>query len=242
MMKFTHISFYKFVEIASPKEAQTWLVELARALQLKGTLLLATEGINGMLAGSSENINTFIHEFEKNELFKNIFYKFSESQTQPFKRLLVKVKKEILTFNEPRLKPHVKTGKYVKPQELRQWLAKGEDIVLLDTRNQFEVQHGTFKGAIDPGIKSFTQFKKVVDEKLSDFKNKKIVTFCTGGIRCEKATAYMMEKGFNNVYQIHGGILNYLKETDGAFWQGQCFVFDERILIDKNLHEIQTKN
>lgn len=235
----THVSFYKFVDVENPQDLKTQLKDLGLKLNLKGTILLASEGINGMLAGKRADIDTFISELQKDARFtEGIMYKFNETLEAPFKRMLVKVKKEILTFKEPDVKPHLKTGKYVQPLELRDWLRAGQDVVLLDTRNDYEVECGTFKGAIDPKIKYFTHFKKYVDDNAEQFKNKKVVTFCTGGIRCEKATAYMLNKGIDNVYQIEGGILKYLQDTGGEFWQGDCFVFDHRRAVDSELHEV----
>ncbi len=237
MKSFTHVSFYKFVEIDDPAKLQSQLKVRLQELELKGTVLIATEGINVMLAGTEASIATLIAEFKMDSRFKDALLKLNKSETQPFKKLLVKVKSEILTFKEDSIKPHLKTGHYVKPQDLREWLNAGDDIVLVDSRNHFEVELGTFQDAIDPEIKSFMEFKNASLEKLTSYKDKKIITFCTGGIRCEKASAYLMEHGFKNVWQLEGGILQYLKETDGAFWQGECFVFDERISVNKNLEE-----
>ncbi|MBK9295223.1 MAG: sulfurtransferase [Oligoflexia bacterium] len=236
---FTHISFYKFVEINNTEELKASLKDMCIKFNLKGTILLASEGINGMLAGEKTNIDLFISELQKDQRFESgILYKFNTTENAPFKRMLVKIKKEILTFKEPQIKPHIKTGKYVKPTQLRDWLRKGENLVLLDTRNDYEVECGTFKDAINPNIKYFTHFKDYINAHAGELKDKKVVAFCTGGIRCEKATAYMMEKGIDDVYQIEGGILKYLEETGGEFWQGDCFVFDHRRAIDCELHEV----
>lgn len=239
MKQFTHISFYKFVPIEDTQALQKQILELAQKHDLKGTVLLAPEGLNSMLAGSRQGIDAFIADLQKDPRFENILFKFNEADTQPFNKLLVKVKKEILTFKAD-VDPNQMTGKYLKPVQLKEWLKNGEEIVLLDTRNDFEVQEGTFKGAINPKIGKFTEFKDAVSQ-LSHLKNKRIVTFCTGGIRCEKATAYMIQQGFQDVYQIEGGILQYLKDTGGDFWEGNCFVFDYRWSVDKDLHEVPTK-
>ncbi len=242
MDKYTHISFYKFVAIEEPELLKAQMQGMAENLDLMGTMIIAGEGINGMLAGHDTDIQDFIIEFQKDPRFSNISFKVARSQTQPFKKLLIKIKEEILTFNEKSVKPHVRTGNYLKPLELKKWLESKKEVVLLDTRNNFEVEQGTFKGALNPGISKFTEFKKAVGEKLMPLKEKTIVTFCTGGIRCEKATAYMLEKGFKDVWQVEGGILKYLEDTDGSFWEGQCFVFDNRISVDKELNEISSKN
>lgn len=234
--KFKHVSFYKFVNIDSPESLQSWFKSSLLKWNLKGTVLIAPEGINAMIAGAPLNLDSFLQEFQIDERFKNILFKFNESQTAPFKRTLIKIKKEVLTFKEPTVSPAHKTGNYVKPQELRNWIEKKEDFIFLDTRNDFEVQYGTFENAINPKIKSFTELKNFLSsESAEKIKKKKIVTFCTGGIRCEKATAYMMEKGFENVWQIEGGILQYFSDTDAMGWQGECFVFDERIAVNKKL-------
>jgi UPF0176 protein len=240
-----NIAFYKFVKIDEPAVLRDELVSSCRSLELKGTILIAPEGINGMLAGPAENISKFEKIFmnqkssteaiNKGGRFDGVIFKRSDSEKIPFKRLLVKVKKEILTLRMQNVDPAKITGAYVKPQELEEWLNRGEDIVLVDTRNQFEVQYGTFKNAVDPKIKSFGQFPDFARNKLGKDKNKKIVTFCTGGIRCEKATAVMLDLGFKNVYQLEGGILEYFAKTQAKHWRGTCFVFDERIALDTNL-------
>jgi UPF0176 protein len=231
----TNIAFYRFVEIHDPSSLRETLLSLCKELGLRGTILLATEGVNAMLAGEDTSIITFLTYLEADERFKSMLIKRSYSPTQPFKRLLVKVKNEILALREPRVNPTKLTGKYIKPQELREWFEKGEDFILLDTRNDFEVQRGTFKDAINPKTSSFGQFPKFVQNNLENLKNKKVVTFCTGGIRCEKATNLMLQAGLENVYQLEGGILEYFSQTDGKYFEGSCFVFDERVALNHAL-------
>ncbi|MDZ4677464.1 MAG: rhodanese-like domain-containing protein [Oligoflexia bacterium] len=237
----TNIAFYRFVKIADPEALHVRLSSLCAELGLKGTILLASEGINGMLAGEDNNISAILTHFELDPRFKDMLIKRSYSDAQPFKKIVIKVKEEVISLGIPEVNPIEQTGKYIKPQELRECLEKGEDVILLDTRNAFEVEMGTFKNAINPQTTSFGKFPDFVKDKLGSIKDKKIVTFCTGGIRCEKATSLMLKAGFNEVYQLEGGILEYFAQTDGKYFDGSCFVFDERISLDHKLQPAKKK-
>lgn len=235
----TIISFYKFVPLENLELLKTYLKTLCVNLGLKGTILIAKEGINGGLSGSPEAIQTFKATMEADSRFTNFPYKDSLFEHVSFKRMLVKIKKEIITMGKPNINPTQDTGAYVKPLELKKWLDEGREVVMVDTRNDYEVNAGTFKTALDPKIKVFSEFPDWVETHLADAKDKLVVTYCTGGIRCEKATAYMKQVGFTNVYQIDGGILRYFEETNAAggedHWVGDCVVFDKRKALTKAL-------
>lgn len=241
---YTNIAFYKFVHIQNPTEFRAELAELCSKLNLKGTVILAQEGINACLVGIEENIQQFITYMQSDDRFFDIELKKSQSERIPFRRMLVKLKKEIIPMGLDVVQPEKATGQYVTPLELKQWFDDHEDIVVLDTRNDYEVEIGTFRQAINPNLKIFREFPKWIETQLethTDWKTKKIVTFCTGGIRCEKATAFMQNIGFENVYQLQGGILKYLEEThqetphEDNYFDGECFVFDSRVAVDKSL-------
>jgi len=209
--------------------------DLAKSLKLKGTVLIAEEGINGMLSGSEEHVCSFEKKLLSDPNFKDISFKVSHSPSIPFKKLLVKVKAEILTLGLKDIQPHLERADYISPRELCETLNKNEAVTLIDVRNNFEVEHGTFTGALNPKTKSFSEFSKFV-ENLDLKKTEKIVTFCTGGIRCEKGALLLQKAGYTNVFQLHGGILEYFSQIKGgAHFRGDCFVFDERELVDVSL-------
>lgn len=257
-MNFLNIAAYKFVEIPVQFHS-AWRVALKEYcdnLNLKGTILLAPEGINLFIAGEREQISSFLNFLIHNPLFENRFsdlnIKESLSEKQPFNRMLVRLKKEIITMRHPaitlsKLSSQATRAPSVDPIKLKNWLDKGCDdegrkIVLLDTRNSYEVDLGSFENALSLGLEFFGDFpaaiKNAPEAIKEDLKNKTIVTFCTGGIRCEKANLYMTnELGLPNVYQLDGGILNYFEKCGGTHWKGECFVFDHRTSVDCNLHE-----
>ena len=235
-----NISAYKFVPLPDATVLREHL--LARALErpLKGTILLAEEGINLFLAGPADDVRGFITQLQQDARFADISPKESWSETQPFKKMLVKVKGEIIRMNYPTIRPTEERAPAVTPATVKRWLDQGHDdegrpVVTLDTRNDFEVDAGTFAGAIDWRITKFTEFPKAVLDPKADRVGKTVVSFCTGGIRCEKAAILMREFGVDHVYQLEGGILKYFEETDGSHYQGNCFVFDERRAIDAHL-------
>ncbi|HNB20895.1 MAG TPA: sulfurtransferase [Candidatus Melainabacteria bacterium] len=247
-MQIVNIAAYKFVGIPDPS---AWLPELKErcvSLQLKGTILLATEGINLFLAGSRDSIDRFMHYLQSDDLFGGRFteldVKESYSVNQPFRKMVVRVAAEIITMRHPMIRPESSRAPHVDARTLKQWLDQGRDdegreLVLLDTRNDFEVEMGTFENALDLHIEKFSDFPQAVssamDKKENSLSDKTIVSFCTGGIRCEKAALYLQEKGHPKVLQLDGGILRYFEEVGGAHWQGECFVFDERVSLDPAL-------
>lgn len=238
-MNFVNVSVYKFIDLDSSTLVylRQKLLDESKRLNLKGTILLAPEGVNCFVAGLSDDIATFKNCLIESLGTSDLPFKDSTSDHQPFTRMLVKIKKEIITMGEPHIKPASFTGKRVSPRELKEWLDEGRELVILDTRNDYEVKLGTFDKAIAMDLKTFRQFPRKVAELDAEMKNKTVVTFCTGGIRCEKASAYMVQNGFQDVYQLDGGILKYFEETGGAHYRGDCFVFDHRVALDATLRE-----
>lgn len=239
-MNILNIAAYKFVALTDLPALRAQLRERASAQNLKGTILLAPEGINLFLAGVPQMLENFLRELLKDTRFADLPIKRSLSSAQPFNRMLVKIKREIITMNEPQIRPGEHAAPRVAAHELKRWLDEGRDLVLLDTRNHFEFEVGSFKDAQEFGIDCFSQFPQAVRDKLSQWRDKTIVTFCTGGIRCEKAAPYMREAGFTNVYQLDGGILKYFEECGDAHFAGECFVFDKRVALDGQLQETPT--
>ncbi|WP_110240036.1 sulfurtransferase [Nocardioides gilvus] len=228
-----NVSAYLFTPIEDRDELRLTLVDRARAAELKGTILLAPEGINLFLAGRPEALRGFLADLRTDARFAALEPKESWSPRQPFGKMLVKLKNEIIRMDHPTIRPVEGRAPAVSPSTLRRWLDQGHDddgraVVMLDTRNAFEVGYGTFTGAIDWKIERFTQFPQAVVDHLDDLADKTVVSFCTGGIRCEKAAIYMREIGLGNVLQLEGGILNYFEEVGGDHFDGECFVFDER--------------
>ena len=235
-----NISSYKFVNLPDATALRETLLARAQALQLKGTILLAEEGINLFLAGPAEDVRAFVSQMQQDSRFADIAPKESWSDTQPFKKMLVKVKGEIIRMNHPTIKPADGRAPSVAPATVKRWLDQGHDdtgrpVVTLDTRNDFEVDAGTFNGAIDWRITKFTEFPQALLDHKAELQDKTVVSFCTGGIRCEKAAILMREVGLEHVYQIEGGILKYFEETDGSHYTGSCFVFDERRAVAADL-------
>lgn len=235
MKPIVNISTYKFVALQDLEKYKEHFLMLCKHAGLLGTILLSEEGINIMLAGTREQIDIFDAYLRKDPCFEDIVFKESFSDEVPFKRMRVRIKSEIITLGIPDVDRVRETGRHIKPKEFKQWLDEGRDIVLLDTRNDYEVEFGTFKNAIDPKIDNFQEFPDVVDNLDTALKEKTVVMFCTGGVRCEKASILMEQKGFKDVYQIDGGILKYFEECGGEHWEGDCFVFDERIALNKKL-------
>ena len=244
MNSILNISTYKFVPLPDAEVLRELLLQRALALQLKGTILLAEEGINLFLAGPEWYVRGFIAQLHTDARFADIAPKESWSDTQPFKKMLVKVKSEIIRMNHPTIRPAEGRAPAVTPATVHRWLAQGHDdegrpVVTLDTRNAFEVDHGTFEGAIDWRINKFTEFPDALRAHKAELQDKTVVSFCTGGIRCEKAAILMREEGLPHVYQLEGGILKYFEETDGAHYQGSCFVFDEREALAPDLSPLR---
>lgn len=238
-----NLSGYLFVSL--PEEQLPRMREdmktKALACSLKGTILLSPEGINAFLAGTRLNVDTYMTYLQGIPAFAALRFKESFSDYQPFNRLLVRLKKEIIPMNKASVVPEQKTAPYVSAATLKQWYAEKKDMVVLDTRNDFEVALGTFENAMDLNLGHFREFDEAIDFLPQDMKEKTVVTFCTGGIRCEKAAELMAQKGFKNVYQLDGGILKYFEECGGDFYKGDCFVFDQRVALNSALQETQTK-
>jgi UPF0176 protein len=234
-------AFYQFAALPDFRELREPLRTLAAGLGLKGSVLLAHEGINGTVAGSAPDIDAFVSELQQGDLFggrlDNLELKFSGAAEMPFQRLKIRLKKEIVTLGST-VDPSRQVGTYVEPSEWNELIAS-PDTLVIDTRNAFEVAMGTFEGAVDPGIRSFGQFKEFAAQQLDPAKHRKIAMFCTGGIRCEKASAYLLAHGFDEVYHLRGGILRYLEGVPEAEsrWRGECFVFDERVALGHGLRE-----
>lgn len=239
MTTYHNLAFYKFVKIEDvPATAATYKA-LVDSLDIKGTLIFASEGLNGYVAASPESAEKFIAFCRNDSRFADVEFKVSISDFQPYSRMLVKQKKEIVTMGRSEIAPAHFTGKHVDGEQLKQWLDNGEEVILLDTRNDYETKLGTFKNAVVPDIKTFRTFPGWVEDNFMQHKNKRVVTFCTGGIRCEKATAYMRQVGFDDVYQIQGGILKYFEQTQKMVgdnhYEGDCFVFDHRVAVNTGL-------
>jgi len=237
MPRIVNISAYEFAELTDLKPLREDLIARCRELGLKGTILLANEGINLFLAGSAEAIEAILERIHQVPGLQSLAAKYSESDEQPFSRMLVKLKKEIIAFGVGDLNVNAHAHQKLAPAELKKWLDEGREVVLLDTRNQYEVQLGTFKGAKHLEIGHFRQFPLAVKTLPEDWKDKPVVTFCTGGIRCEKAGPFMEKLGFRQIFQIEGGILKYFEEVGGDHYEGECFVFDHRVGLDPCLCE-----
>ena len=235
-----NISAYKFVPLPDADALRDSLLARATALQLKGTILLAEEGINLFLAGPAPAVQDFVAQLQQDPRFADLAPKESWSATQPFKKMLVKVKREIIRMDHPTIRPADGRAPAVTAATLSRWLDAGVDdagrpVVLLDTRNGFEVDEGTFEGAIDWRLDKFSDFPQALLARRAELQDKTVVSFCTGGIRCEKAAIFMREHNLPNTYQLEGGILKYFEETGGAHYRGNCFVFDERRTVDTRL-------
>jgi UPF0176 protein len=242
-----NISAYRFVAIDDPQALRTRLLDEARRLALLGTILLAHEGINLFLAGDAGAIREFLERLRADERFAGLEAKESWSAEPPFRKLLVKVKREIIRMNHPAIQPALGRAPAVDAATAKRWLDQGHDdegrpVVTLDTRNAFEVDHGTFEGALDWRLAKFSDFPDALLAHRADLEGKTVVSFCTGGIRCEKAAIYMREAGLDHVWQLDGGILKYLDQTGGPHFRGDCFVFDEREALDADLRPANAGN
>ena len=232
----TICALYKFTRLDDFEEIQGPLKIFLESLNIRGTLLLAKEGVNGTISGDNDSIMKSLDYLQKDERLVGLEYKFSYSEKPPFKRLKVKLKKEIVTLGVSNIDPIFSSGTYVKPADWNE-LINDPDVVLIDTRNNYEFEIGSFKGSINPNTETFREFPAYTKNNLEKYRDKKIAMFCTGGIRCEKSTAYLKSKGFENVFHLQGGILKYLEEIkeDESLWEGECFVFDDRVAVKHNL-------
>ncbi len=238
MNQFVVCALYKFVALEDYKAIRQPLLEAMESNGIKGTLLLASEGINGTVSGTQEGIDALLAWLNSDDRFNPISFKLSYHDNQPFYRTKVKLKKEIVTMGVEGIDPRKTVGTYVKPKDWNA-LISDPDVLLIDTLNDFEIEIGTFVHAVNPNTKTFREFPEYVKNNLDPKKNKKVAMFCTGGIRCEKSTAYLKEQGFEEVYHLEGGILQYLEDVpkEDTLWKGDCFVFDNRVAVNHDLEK-----
>ena len=237
--KYRVLLYYKFVKIEESEAYAQNHLEFCKRLGVLGRIIIAEEGINGTLSGTYKQTETYINEIHKDPKFSDIEFKTDDINGHVFKKLHVRHKKEIVTFrSEHDINPNKLTGKYLEPVEFNKALQEN-DVVILDGRTDYEYNLGHFKNAIRPEVKSFREFPEWIKKNLSQYKDKKVLTYCTGGIRCEKLSAFMLKEGFKDVYQLHGGIIKYSKDAEvkGKHFKGKCYVFDERISIPVNYAE-----
>ena len=237
-VSFLVAAFYKFVALPDYKDLRIRLQQRCEDLGLLGTILLAGEGINGTVSGPERSVRRLFEKLREDVRLQDLHYKESWAREQPFHRMKVRLKKEIVSLGVTGVDPGRVVGQYVAPKDWNALISR-EDVRLIDTRNHYEYHLGTFKGAEDPNTGSFRDFPQWVARNLDAQKDQHIAMFCTGGIRCEKATSYLLDLGFQNVYHLDGGILNYLETVaaDDSLWQGDCFVFDNRVSVDHDLAE-----
>lgn len=235
-----NLAAYKFVRLTGLAGRRQWLRDFCRALGLKGTILLSTEGINLFVAGRRAAVDTLVAALQGDPEIGPLEVKESPSDVQPFRRMWVKIKREIIPFGVECIDPTLASSRRVTPAQLKEWLDAGRPVTLLDIRNNYEFSLGTFAGADPIGIDHFRQFPAAADRLPAERRDETIVTFCTGGIRCEKAAPYLIRRGFRHVYQLDGGILKYFEMCGPAHFQGECFVFDDRVAVDSTLRETAT--
>lgn len=231
-------ALYRFVSLPDYEGLRQPLLDFCTQHDIKGTLLLAVEGINGTVAGSRESIDTLLAYLKQDKRFAALDHKESFYEEMPFYRMKVKLKKEIVTMGVEGIDPNDVVGTYVQPKDWND-LISDPAVTVVDTRNYYESAIGSFKGAIDPETTNFREFPEYVEQNLDPKKHKKVAMFCTGGIRCEKSTALLKQQGFDEVYHLHGGILKYLEEVpkEESLWEGECFVFDNRVAVDHDLEK-----
>lgn len=235
---YTIAALYQFTRFDDPAALKPALLDLCLAQDVKGSLLLAKEGINGTIAGPRRGIDTVLAHIKSLPGCDGLEWKEATAEQAPFGKMKVRLKKEIVTMGQPDVDPRATVGHYVEPGEWND-LIRSDDVVVIDTRNDYEVAIGTFEGALDPKTESFREFPKWWEENKDRFHNKRVAMFCTGGIRCEKSTNYLLSQGVEDVYHLKGGILRYLEEMpeDNSTWQGECFVFDNRVSVGHGLAE-----
>ena len=240
MNNITVCALYKFVRLENFEKIKTPLLNVMEKNDVKGTLLLALEGINGTIAGSKTGIDNVLAFINADERLAGVSFKCSYHQENPFQRTKVKLKKEIVTMGVEGIDPNLTVGTYIKPKDWNALISDPE-VLLIDTRNDYEIEIGTFENAVNPNTETFREFPEYVAKNLDKTKHKKVAMFCTGGIRCEKSTAYLKEQGFEDVYHLEGGVLKYLEEVpeQDTMWQGECFVFDGRVAVNHDLERGQ---
>ncbi|MDG1542426.1 MAG: rhodanese-like domain-containing protein [Candidatus Thalassarchaeaceae archaeon] len=234
-----NIAGYRFIDLDDRDKLRQPFRYVCEKLNLKGTILLSKNGINFFLAGKQDSIDSYIEFLESDDRFIGIPLKISYTDYQPFRRMLVRLKKEIIALGMDEIRPLDYTGENIKPLEFKKILDNDEEVIIVDTRNEYETRVGVFENAIDLNLSTFKDFPKAIQNLPEEYKKKQIVMYCTGGIRCEKASVVMMNAGFENVKQLEGGILGYFEETDGSYWKGDCFVFDQRVAVDTDLNETE---
>ena len=247
MKPILNIAAYLFVSLDSLEQLRTKILDKCHVHQLKGTILLTGEGINLFLAGQELELRSFLDWLKQDPRFSRLEAKESWSEQQPFKKMLIKLKNEIIRMNHPAIRPEEGRANFITPKKLQEWLDRGTDdlgrpVVMIDTRNAFEIDYGTFENALHFNINKFTEFPKAIAAQKEALADKTLVSFCTGGIRCEKSGLYMREIGMQHTYQLEGGILKYFEEVGSAHYQGNCFVFDEREALEPNLDSIALEN
>jgi len=240
MKPILNIAAYLFVSLDKLEELRSRMLQECNERHLKGTVLLTGEGINLFLAGAELEMRGFLKWLRSDSRFAAIEAKESWSDEQPFKKMLIKLKSEIIRMNHPSIQPEKGRANFIAPQKLKEWLDRGTDdlgrpVVMLDTRNAFEIDYGTFENALHFNIEKFTEFPEAITKHKEELLDKTIVSFCTGGIRCEKSGLYMREIGMEHTYQLEGGILKYFEEVGAAHYEGSCFVFDEREALEPSL-------
>jgi len=240
-MEFVNIAAYRFVELNDPDACRASLLECGTVLGLRGTILLSREGINLMLCGARESIEVLKTSIDRYPAFSGMEYKESLSGFMPFDRMKVRIREEIISLGHDDIRPGEFTGPKIAPQTLRHWLDEERDFTLLDTRNDYETVMGTFDRASTLDITSFREFPEAVDRLDPVTQSTPLVMFCTGGIRCEKASPLLLRMGFAEVYQLEGGLLNYFRRCRGAHWRGECFVFDQRVGLTPDLRPTRTR-
>ena len=234
-----NVAGYKFERLDDIDALIPGFQSICNDLDLKGSIYFSPNGINFSLAGREDAIEQYLLYMEQDKRFLDIPLKKTYSETQPFRRMKVRPKKEIISLGRDDINPSELTGDYVTPKELYAMYENNEDVIVLDTRNEYETRVGLFENAVDLQLDTFRDFPDAIKQLPEEYKDKQIVMYCTGGIRCEKASAVMLKAGFSDVRQLEGGVLNYFKETDGKYWNGDCFVFDERVALDTDLNETE---
>ena len=234
-----NVAGYKFEPLYDVEVLVPEFQSVCDDLDLKGSVYLSPNGINFSLAGSEEAVQQYLYFMEQDKRFLDIPLKKTYSETQPFRRMKVRQKKEIISLGRDDINPRELTGDYVTPQELYAMYENNKDVIVLDTRNEYETRVGLFENAVDLQLDTFRDFPDAIEQLPEEYKDKQIVMYCTGGIRCEKASAVMIKAGFSDIKQLEGGVLDYFKETGGKYWNGDCFVFDERVALDTDLNETE---
>ncbi|MEL6271986.1 MAG: rhodanese-related sulfurtransferase [Chloroflexota bacterium] len=229
-------AFYKFVSLPDYREMQGPLLDFCNERNIRGSVLLAEEGINGTVSGLREDMDAVLDYLRSDERLSDLEHKESFAAYRPFRKMKVRLKREIVTIRHEDADPNERVGTYVEPEQWNDLIAQ-DDVMLIDTRNDYEFVMGTFEGAVNPATESFGEFPEYVAQNLDPNRHRRVAMFCTGGIRCEKATAYMLSQGFEEVYHLKGGILRYLEAVpqEQTMWNGECYVFDERVTVDHNL-------